>query len=130
MRSIEFYKGTTRWVFLIGNYAIKIPSLSSWKQFLNGLLANMQEREFSKMDKSSWHYSLIADVHYCDPLGFLLIMERADYTLSEFTTNPWERHVVENLFKECEKQGVPVDKKLSNVGKFAGHELKLIDYGN
>ena len=130
MRSIEFYKGTTRWVFLIGNYAIKIPSLSSWKQFLNGLFANMQEREFSKMDKSSWHYSLIADVHYCDPLGFLLIMERADYALSDWIICTWERHIVENLFKECEKRGIPVDKKLSNVGKFAGHELKLIDYGN
>lgn len=130
MRSIEFYKGTTRWVFLVGNYAIKIPSLSSWKQFLNGLLANMQEREFSKMDKSSWHYSLIADVHYCDPLGFLLIMERADYTLSEFIMRPWEHQIAENLFKECEKQGVPVDKKLSNVGKFGEYELKLIDYGN
>lgn len=130
MRSINFCKGVTRWVFLIGKYAIKIPSLSSWKQFLNGLLANMQEREFSKMDKSSCHYNLIADVHYCDPLGFLLIMERADYALSDWIICAWERHIVENLFKECEKHGIPVDKKLSNVGKFAGYELKLIDYGN
>lgn len=93
MRSINFYKGTTRWVFLIGKYAIKIPSLSSWKQFLKGLLANMQEREFSRMDKSSWHYNLIADVYYCDFLGFLLIMERADYTLSEFIMRPWEHQI-------------------------------------
>jgi hypothetical protein len=41
-------KGSSRWVFFIFNLAIKIPSLYSWKNFLLGLLANMQEVEFSK----------------------------------------------------------------------------------
>ena len=43
--------GATRWVILIGQFAFKIPSLRSWRNFLWGLLANMQEVEFSKCNE-------------------------------------------------------------------------------
>lgn len=45
--------GVTRTVILIGSYAIKVPSFRygafkwRWRSFLNGLLANLQEVEFS-----------------------------------------------------------------------------------
>lgn len=42
-------QGQTRIVFLVGNYAIKIPNfLKGYKQFLYGLISNLQEKEFSR----------------------------------------------------------------------------------
>ena len=35
--------GATRWVFRFNRFVAKIPRLDSWKLFLCGLLANMQE---------------------------------------------------------------------------------------
>lgn len=49
MFGIQRAEGTTRWVFLTKKYAIKIPSLSSWRSFLDGLLANMRERQLSPL---------------------------------------------------------------------------------
>ncbi len=41
--------GVTRTVFLCGRLAFKLPCMRyGWRLFLQGLLANMQEREFSR----------------------------------------------------------------------------------
>lgn len=48
---VTFTYGITRFVFLTKHYAIKVPSLHSWKQFVWGLLANMQEAEISTIGK-------------------------------------------------------------------------------
>ena len=40
--------GAMREVFLIGRWAVKVPKLTrGWRQFLRGLLSNMEEREIS-----------------------------------------------------------------------------------
>jgi hypothetical protein len=48
---MKLKRGVTREVVLIGRYAIKLPSLRSWRLFLQGLLCNIQEREFSGFDE-------------------------------------------------------------------------------
>lgn len=119
-------KGTTRWVWLCGNYAIKTPSLYSWKAFLQGLLANMQERYWW----NSLKHPRLAKVYYCDPLGFCLIMERAEYTLEEQTcVNTRALDYFMGFCNVCEEEGLPVDPTPSNVGVFNG-TYKLIDYGS
>lgn len=46
---IQIKHGSTRTVILTKKYAIKIPYIYSWKNFLYGILANLQEIEFSTL---------------------------------------------------------------------------------
>lgn len=117
---MKIKKGTTRHVFLIGKYAIKIPCLSSWRMFLNDLLSNMQERAFW----NELHHPLLAEIYYADVFGIILIMERADVTYYEHG-----RRGMNKFFDRCQNEGLPVDRHASNIGKF-GKKWKLIDYGN
>lgn len=67
-------KGTTRIVFVFKHFVIKFPSFSSWKLFLHGLLANIQEGSFTKaMEKQTG----LVPVYYFNSLGFCLISKRA-----------------------------------------------------
>lgn len=116
---MKIKKGATRYVFLIGKYAIKIPCLSSWRLFLNGLLSNMQEKAFW----DGLHNKFLAKIYYANFMGFILIMERADSVCSKYDKT------LPEFFLKCKKAYLPVDPKADNVGKFNGNK-KLIDYGN
>lgn len=101
---MEFKRGITREVLLIGNWAIKIPSFRSWKLFLSGLLANMQESFWWKATK---------DKRLCPVLfsvwgGWLLIMKR---------TRPLDYgYDLDRMDKEKWFDGLPVDFKKDNFG--------------
>lgn len=64
-------KGSTRFVFMFSKVVVKIPSLKSWRLFLNGVLANLQERQFSKMNNKN-----LASIILSDPIGLMVVMER------------------------------------------------------
>lgn len=68
---LEFKRGMTREVILIGPWAIKIPSFRNGKLFLTGMLANMQEREFSH---TGWPE--LCPVKFYVPMGLLVMMPR------------------------------------------------------
>lgn len=120
MLDFEYHTGSTRAVFLIGKYAIKLPRLYSWQTFLQGFLANMAEREFSTLNSPR-----AAKVLYADPIGSVLVMERAERTLKNETKN------TRNFFRLCKDDGLPVDPTPHNIGVFEhGKCWKLIDYGN
>ena len=71
---IEVLNGATRTVVLVGRYAYKLPSLRyGWRAFLRGLLANMQEREWSAAG-----YDGLCPVTFSIPGGFLVVMPRTD----------------------------------------------------
>ncbi len=113
-------RGITREVFLIGSYAIKIPKLKyGWHKFLCGLLANMQETEFSK---TGW--SELCPVTFSIPGGWLLIMRRArPLTLDEFLSfDPFK-------FRDRPEYTVPVEHKQDSFGILDGR-IVAIDYGN
>lgn len=115
-------KGATRCVWLIGKYAIKFPRLCSWRCFLNGLIANMTEREFDCIAPD-----LHAKVLYADKFGFMLVMERAEYMLPS-ELHEYMRQYIDKLFDRCEKAGLPIERKYADVGKFFDG-YKIVDFG-
>jgi hypothetical protein len=116
-------KGSTRCVWLVGKYAIKVPRLCTWRNFLNGLLANMTEREFDCIAPE-----LHAKVYYADRLGLLLIMQRADYIRPCFM-NYSVRSSADAFFRECDARGLPCEHKYSDIGFINGKPV-LIDFGS
>ena len=111
--------GSSRYVFFICKYAFKIPSPYSWRNFLCGLLANLQEVQFSKMK-----HPKLCPVLFHLPLGFLVVMpkvktlNRSDilkYDLDKFCTE-------ENNFT------VPAELKPDSFGIYRGN-LVAVDYG-
>lgn len=64
-------KGCTRIVLLTKNYAFKIPTVKSYKLFLNGLLANLEERIWTTVD-----IKCINNSYYCNRFGLLVIQKR------------------------------------------------------
>lgn len=116
-------KGSTRCVWLVGKYAIKIPRLCTWRNFLNGLLANMTEREFDCIAPE-----LHAKVYYADRLGLLLIMQRADYTCP-YGVNDFVRPSLDAFLHECDNRGLPHERKYNDIGFIDGKPV-LIDFGS
>lgn len=75
-------RGRNRLVFLIGRYAIKVPSPRCWRDFLFGLLNNMNEREFCKAEAAK---PLCCPVLCSVPGGFAIVMPRVrTMTAEEF----------------------------------------------
>lgn len=112
-------KGSTRWVILIGRYAIKLPSFYSWKMFLNGLLANLTERSFAPLDKDR-----LCPILFAAPGGFLVVMPRAN----ELSDAEWAGL---DLFKFTRHADycLPVEMKRDSFGTLGGR-IVAIDYGS
>lgn len=114
------HHGSSRLVILIGWLAIKLPHPWGWKRLLRGLLANMQEREFSRLG-----WPELAPVLFSLPGGFLVVMRR--------TYDPpplWRIHDYERWLLAAEQRGkvLPVELKLSSFGLLNG-EVVAVDYG-
>ena len=114
--------GTTRIVYFVGNYAIKIPVIGSWKHFLRGLLANMSESQFSSVED----FTGLCPVLFSLPGGFLNVMRRADPL-------PRETFAVENFYdnflaQNCLPEGGMVEDKLDSFGIIDGN-IVAVDYG-
>lgn len=116
---LEFKRGITREVFLIGKYAIKIPSFRSYKLFLTGILCNIQERMFSKGLKTD----LICPVLLMSPLGFVIIMPRCEP--SGFKSS----EEVFGVIQKYRDAGIPVECKPCSFG-FLNGRLVALDYGS
>lgn len=111
-------RGTTRLVFLIGGYAIKVPRPNRWKSFLRGILANMDERLWYKNSPESWRLKMCPSLS-CFLGGFVLISKRAypidleDYQEIDFSFyNP-----------------LPLDRKILNFGWYE-NRIVLVDYAD
>lgn len=112
--------GSTRWVLLIGRLAFKIPSLHSWKNFLWGLLANMQEVEFSKCVDMKHK---LCPVKFYLPLGLLVVMPKVKILVKdELPKEALEKFCIEDNFK------IPAELKHDSFGYFKG-KLVAVDYG-
>ena len=113
-------KGSNRWVFIIGKFAFKIPSLHAYKNFLWGLLANMQEKEFSGIDEFK---DRLCPVVFYIPLGLLVVMPRARVLeMNEISKEELK------IFCTLTKGYIPAELKHDSFGYFKG-KLVAIDYG-
>lgn len=111
--------GVTRQVLLIGGLAIKIPRLTEWRLFLLGLLANMQERLFSR---TGWPE--LCPVLFSTPGGWLVVMKRARLmTDAEFDDMDMKAWVDRGEYT------VPAELKSDSFG-YIGDQLVAVDYGN
>lgn len=113
--------GVTREVALNGNVAIKLPKLTyGWKMFLCGLLANMQEREFSTLQ-----WPELCPVIFAIPGGWLIVMRRA----RELTDAEWAAFDAESFCKRPDGTLIPAEFKSDSFGKLDG-KFVAVDYGN
>lgn len=118
---IQCCSGCTREVLLVGRWAIKIPQFRyEYRHFLQGLLANMQERHWWR----NFPQPELCPVLWGIPGGWLIVMRRADpmtrQQLDEIDLKAW-----------CDKGDwkVPAEPKMDSFGWIDG-KLVAVDYGN
>jgi hypothetical protein len=111
--------GLTRNVLLVGNVAIKFPTSKNWPLFLHGLLANMQERQYSTTGDPR-----LCPVLFASRLGFWLVMQRA-IPLSD---EDWTTFDLAKFRMEAEGY-IPVEGKRNSFGKI-GEQIVAVDYGS
>jgi len=120
---IKLYKGATRTVLVFKQIVIKIPTFLSWRLFLNGLLANMQEKLFSGVD------DCLCPVVYANNFGFVLMMKKASIIPLRVNHSAFCSYL-ENRYKNNNmKEFILSDLKPSNWGILEGKLVK-VDYGN
>lgn len=110
--------GTTRAVLLIGKRALKFPVVTEGRLFLLGLLDNMQERQFARMDDPR-----LCSVRFSLPGGWLVVMQRTTpLTREEFDALDYETFVNHGAFR------VSAENKLDSFGWLEGR-IVAVDYG-
>lgn len=118
-KNYRYSFGTTRNVFILWNYAFKVPAISEWRLFLLGLLANMQEVSFGTMKHPKF-----CPVMFYFPFGLLVVMQRARImTDEEFNIS---------IMKEWVEEGnlsIPCELKPDSFG-WVDSKIVVIDYGN
>lgn len=117
--------GTTRKVILIGSWAIKLPALTEWRLFLMGLLANMQESQFSRLG-----WPELCPVIFAAPGGICLIMQRAEpLTRDQFFALDYAEWIKRGEDLPKGEWVIPVENKLDSFGVI-GDRIVAVDYGN
>ena len=116
---ISIKHGATRTVVLTRKLAIKIPYIFCWKNFLYGILANMQEAEFSKLK-----HPLLCPVLFKFPLGLFIVMPKADVQSQHM--NDWL--LLARKDADCELLFNIVEQKDDSIGLLNG-QLCAVDYG-
>lgn len=118
-------QGCSRLVVLTKRYAFKFPAIInstnglSWKSFLNGLLANMQEVQFGRS-----YFEGLCPITFFIPGGFLVVMPR----VTELTDEEFLKMDIESFIDRGD-YCLPVERKANSFGWLAG-EVVAIDYGN
>lgn len=112
---MDYKRGITREVILVGKYAFKFPSIRNWKCFLLGLIANMQEGFWYK---AMGIHGKLCPVLFRIPGGFLTVMSRVDRVCT------WDDDINYGEFSFY-----PMDPKPMNFGELNG-KIVLLDYGS
>ena len=111
--------GATRTVLLIGPYAVKVPSLRhGTRNFLTGMLANMQEATFAK---AGW--PVVCPVLFSLPVGLVVILPRCAPVESEPDVEWWQTFTIKPDYE------VPVEWKRDSLGVLDGR-IVAVDYGS
>ena len=109
---MKIKNGSFRITFVIGKYAIKVPRLRQWRYFLQAILMNIYEKEWSKVDD----YDLCPV--YFSFLGLINIM-------------PYCKPITEKEYKKLKMYkfiGLS-ENKISSFGKYK-NKIVAVDYGD
>ena len=116
--------GSTRIVVLTRRWAIKLPRPTEWRLFLHGLLANMQERQWSSL-----HDPRLCPVKWSLPGGWLVVMPRAepisDDAWAVMNPEAWCGEREEDEMPYC----IPVEAKRDSFGRLPNGRIVAVDYG-
>lgn len=112
--------GATRAVIVLRKVVIKIPTFKSWKLFLNGMLANLQERQFSCLKDKN-----LCPVILSSRLGLFVVMRKC-YRVNHIGLYLAELHRLKGALPS---EFYLSDAKPQNFGYLDGRLVKL-DYGN
>lgn len=116
-------KGSTRIVFIFKKFVIKIPSLYSWENFLNGLLANIQERKFATLGRED-----LAPIYLSSRLGLFVVMKRARKITEYSEDELW--NILNKTYSGSDIYDFMLsDYKITNYGMI-NNKIVKIDYGN
>ena len=120
---MKFNHGSTRNVFIFKHFVIKVPTIQEYRLFLNGLLANLQEKQWSG------HHPDLAKVIFCTKSGLFLIMEKANVISTAVDTASFQAMIERHYQNDDLRAFMISDAKPSNWGYIGVHLVK-IDYGN
>jgi hypothetical protein len=128
---IQIRAGATRTVILTKYLAIKLPRFYrkgrrfEWSRFLYGLLANLQERYWSRFNCRQ-----LCPVLFSDPLGLIVIMPRCQPVEKQFGNSAIVCAVEFHWFERWGTDGarVPIENVAANFGYLDGR-LVSFDYG-
>ena len=120
---MKIKQGATRKVFVFKKVVVKIPTIIEYRLFLNGILANLQEKSFSGI------HSDLAKVKFCDKLGLILIMEKVDVLSNDINWLDFNNSLKEKYKNDKLKDFLLSDCKPSNWGYINNHLVK-VDYGD
>lgn len=116
---VRLCHGTHRLTLLIGRWALKVPHLRSWRMFLQGLLGNMQERDFSTLSSDK-----LCPIVLSLPGGFLNVMPRCN----PVTETAWENLDAEFFqYDDTHDCPLPVECKRDSFGVLNGRVV-CVDY--
>lgn len=122
MNGLRFQRvtlGISRTVYLVGPYAIKVPCARyGWAKWLRGLIANLQERSIGRAGLEG-----VCPVLFADPLGFVVVMPRAEPLPGDLSAEAYDRFVNRADYV------IPAENKADSFGYLNG-ELVALDYGN
>lgn len=129
MNGRHFRKGATRYVIRVWRFAVKVPRTHGWRTFLNGLLGNMQEREFARFLDG-----YVAPVVFSLPGGFCNVMPWVEDIgrghADQFFA--WMDSAAKGDDEDAKKARCLlniVERKADSVGMLNGR-LLAIDYGS
>ena len=112
-------EGCTRIVILTKRFAVKIPNIFSWRLMLYGLLANHQERTFSRLG-----WPEVCPIRFSLPFAVCVVMEKAQpMTFEQWQSFDYESFCIKESYK------VPVELKRDSFGWLNGRVV-AVDYGN
>lgn len=122
--------GCTRRVFLVGRWAIKLPTWSDINHFFLGMIHNRNEA--IRWETEDYENRYLARVVLCAPLGLLLVMERLRPLVGDdgVVEKEWDAST-KRLKERFDHLWFVKDIKPDNFGYRSGcNTLVCFDYGD
>jgi len=113
--------GATRYVLIIGNLAFKFPSWFSWSHFLQGMVANMAEYQFSRVDI---YQGKVCPILFRIPGGFLNVMPRCRI----MTDEEFDMKAMVEFCRCSDDFYLPTEYKSDSYGWTKDGNLVAVDY--